>query len=78
MTLSAHALPLLYVVMLWFMSTALVVALDHRARAQTVLTYAGGAACAALAVIGMLAASRDALPLMRRSPPRSSSGAGMN
>jgi putative photosynthetic complex assembly protein 2 len=59
-TLSAHALPLLYVVMLWFMSTALVVALDHRARAQTVLTFAGGAACAALAVIGLLAASQDA------------------
>ncbi len=58
--MAGHALPLLYVVMLWFMSTALVVALDHRARARQVLTYAGGAACAALAVIGLLAPSTDA------------------
>jgi putative photosynthetic complex assembly protein 2 len=60
MSMTAHALPLLYVVMLWFISTALVVALDHRARAQTVLTFAGAAACAALAVIGLLAPSTDA------------------
>jgi putative photosynthetic complex assembly protein 2 len=60
MTLAAHALPLLYVVMLWFMSTALVVALDHRMRAQKVLTYAGAASCAAVAVIGLLAPSTDA------------------
>ncbi len=60
MNLTAHALPLLYVVMLWFMSTALVVALDHRARGRMVLTFAGAAACAALAVIGLLAPSTDA------------------
>ncbi len=58
--MAGHALPLLYVVMLWFMSTALVVALDHRAQARRVLTYAGGASCAALAVIGLLAPSTDA------------------
>ncbi len=58
--MATHGLPLLYVVMLWFMSTALVVALDHRARAQKVLSFAGAAACAALAVIGLLAPSSDA------------------
>jgi putative photosynthetic complex assembly protein 2 len=57
---TTHALPLLYVAMLWFFSTALVVALDHRARGRLALTLAGGAACAAVAVIALLAPSRDA------------------
>jgi putative photosynthetic complex assembly protein 2 len=59
-TLSAHILPLLYVVMLWFASTALVVALDHRTRAQKTLTFAGVAACAAVAAISLLAPRTDA------------------
>ena len=57
---SAHLLPLLYVAMLWFFSTALIVALDHRARGRLALTFAGGAACAAVAVIALLAPSTDA------------------
>ena len=60
MTFGAHALPLLYVVMLWFFSTALVVALDHRARGSLALGLSGGAACAAVAVIALLAPSTDA------------------
>ena len=57
---SNHILPLLYVVMLWFFSTALVIALDHRARGRVALTLAGGAACAAVAVVALLAPSTDA------------------
>jgi putative photosynthetic complex assembly protein 2 len=57
---TAHGLPLLYVAMLWFFSTALVVALDHRARGSLALGLAGGAACAAVAVIALLAPSTDA------------------
>jgi putative photosynthetic complex assembly protein 2 len=57
---TAHGLPLLYVVMLWFFSTALVVALDHRARGPLALGLSGGAACAAVAVIALLAPSTDA------------------
>jgi putative photosynthetic complex assembly protein 2 len=57
---TAHGLPLLYVVMLWFFSTALVVALDHRARGRVALALTGGAACAAVAVIAILAPSHDA------------------
>jgi putative photosynthetic complex assembly protein 2 len=57
---TAHGLPLLYVVMLWFFSTALVVALDHRARGRIALALTGGAACAAVAVIAILAPSKDA------------------
>jgi putative photosynthetic complex assembly protein 2 len=57
---TAHGLPLLYVVMLWFFSTALVVALDHRARGRVALGLAGAAACAAVAVIALLAPSTDA------------------
>ena len=60
MTMSNHVLPLLYVVMLWFFSTALVVALDHRARGRIALMLSGGAACAAVAVIALLAPSTDA------------------
>ena len=58
--MSNHILPLLYVVMLWFFSTALVVALDHRARGHLALMLSGGAACAAVAVIALLAPSSDA------------------
>ena len=58
--MSNHILPLLYVVMLWFFSTALVVALDHRARGRIALMLSGGAACAAVAVIALLAPSSDA------------------
>ena len=58
--MSNHVLPLLYVVMLWFFSTALVVALDHRARGRIALMLSGGAACAAVAVIALLAPSTDA------------------
>ena len=58
--MSHHILPLLYVVMLWFFSTALVVALDHRARGLLALMLSGGAACAAVAVIALLAPSSDA------------------
>jgi putative photosynthetic complex assembly protein 2 len=57
---TSHGLPLLYVVMLWFFSTALVVALDHRARGRIALALTGGAACAAVAVIAILAPSTDA------------------
>ncbi len=57
---TAHGLPLLYVVMLWFFSTALVVALDHRARGRIAMILSGGAACAAVAVIALLAPSTDA------------------
>lgn len=57
---TGHGLPLLYVAMLWFFSTALVVALDHRARGRFALTLAGGAAVAAVTVIALLAPSRDA------------------
>jgi putative photosynthetic complex assembly protein 2 len=57
---TSHGLPLLYVVMLWFFSTALVVALDHRARGRIALALTGGAACAAVAVIAILAPSHDA------------------
>ncbi len=57
---TAHGLPLLYVVMLWFFSTALVVALDHRARGSLALGLSGGAACAAVAVIALLAPTTDA------------------
>ena len=57
---SAHGLPVLYVVMLWFFSTALVVALDHRARAATALLLSGVAASAAVVVIALLAPSTDA------------------
>lgn len=59
-TAADHGLPLLYVVMLWFFSTALVVALDHRAAGRLALGLAGGAACAAVAVIALLAPSTDA------------------
>ena len=60
MNMPNHILPLLYVVMLWFFSTALVVALDHRARGRIALMLSGGAACAAVAVIALLAPSSDA------------------
>lgn len=60
MSATAHVLPLLYVVMLWFFSTALIVALDHRARGPLALAMCGGAACAAVAVIALLAPSGDA------------------
>ena len=60
MSATAHGLPLLYVVMLWFFSTALVVALDHRARGPMALGMSGAAACAAVAVIALLAPSSDA------------------
>ncbi len=60
MSATAHGLPLLYVVMLWFFSTALVVALDHRARGPLALGLSGAAACAAVAVIALLAPSSDA------------------
>ena len=60
MSFGAHALPLLYVAMLWFFSTALIVALDHRARGMLALVLSGGAACAAVTVIALLAPSTDA------------------
>jgi putative photosynthetic complex assembly protein 2 len=59
-TIAAHGLPLLYVVMLWFFSTALVVWLDNR-RAGSFglsLTVAGLFAIAGTAIIAV--AARDA------------------
>lgn len=51
MTLSGHALPLLYVAALWFVATGLVVALDRRA---WLLTASGVLALAATAAIAIL------------------------
>jgi len=58
-TATDHALPLLYVAMLWFASTALVVALDHRARGPLALFVMGLAAIAGVCVIAMTADSTD-------------------
>jgi len=57
---SVHLLPLVFVAMLWFFSTALVVALDHRARGRSALALSGVAGCAAVLVIALLAPSGDA------------------
>jgi putative photosynthetic complex assembly protein 2 len=61
-TIAAHGLPLLYVVMLWFFSTALVVWLDNR-RAGSFgisLTVAGLFAVAGIAVIAVTASLTSA------------------
>lgn len=60
MSTSARLLPLLYVAMLWFFSTGLIVALDHRARGRLALGLGGAAACAAVLVVALLAPSPDA------------------
>ncbi|MFM9978283.1 MAG: putative photosynthetic complex assembly protein PuhE [Sphingomonadaceae bacterium] len=55
MSATTHLLPLIYVAMLWFLSTALVVALDHRARGPLALYIMGLAAVAGAAVIALTA-----------------------
>jgi hypothetical protein len=59
-TLSAHALPLLYVVALWFASTALVVWLDNRSSRSfgSSLSVAGIFAVVGVGIIAV--AARDA------------------
>lgn len=59
MSATAHGLPLAFVAMLWFFSTALVVALDHRTRGGVALMLSGLAAAAAVAVMALTAASSD-------------------